>query len=143
MPWPWKKRPNGPDLEETLTTWLRLHGIDPNEAIHKTVKRMQAMEKEKQERPQPPKSVPNINAGLILAIELLNRGALSVDLIHFGLRLRSLGDDWEIGPVPQHAIKRHADMFWALEAPDPPIAGDEVTDDTPEAPRVGAAPENA
>jgi hypothetical protein len=86
------------------------------------------------------------SGSLVAAIELLQRGALVVDMHEFNMRLRKEGDDWGICSIPQHARQHHAqkELRDALANAYPvPPEHEEDTDAQPEAPAVGSAPTNA
>ena len=89
---------------------------------------------------------PDFNTCLILAIEMLKRGAPSVDMHPWGLRLRAPTETlqtWSVGLIPQNAQNEYAASL--LNEPpsvpsDPPTDGDEGDPNvTVPAPRVGVA----
>jgi len=85
--------------------------------------------------------LPNFETCLLLGLEMLKRGARSVDMHPWGLRLQAPeqeGGTWSVGLIPQKAQQEYARTLLGpnplLEEvapidPDPntPIAGDEVT----------------
>jgi hypothetical protein len=53
---------------------------------------------------------PNFTGALVMAIELLKRGARTVDLHEFNMRVRKLGASWTICSIPMHAKMDHAQL---------------------------------
>jgi hypothetical protein len=77
---------------------------------------------------------------LLLAIELLKKGAPMVDIHHWGLRIRVLEGSWSVGPIPVDVATEHSRMLLAglVNSNTTPIDG-EGGSDGDEAPRVGTA----
>jgi hypothetical protein len=96
---------------------------------------------------------PDFTTCLILSLEMLKRGARSVDMHPWGLRLRKPvndSDTWSVGLIPQVAQEEYARSLFgdppplgeaAPIDPDPnaPSGSGEVTDGESDPP-VGAAP---
>jgi len=94
---------------------------------------------------------PNFETCLLLGLEMLKRGAKSIDMHPWGLRLRSPAKEsgtWSVGLIPREAqleyalaMSGEAGPVVAVVDPDPntPIAGEEVSDETT---RLRVAPEN-
>lgn len=84
---------------------------------------------------------PDFNTCLILAIEMLKRGAGSVDMHPWGLRLRAPTatlETWSVGLIPKHAQEEYAASFTQRAVqPNGPIDGQEDPNVT--ATRMGAA----
>jgi hypothetical protein len=75
----------------------------------------------------------------LLVLEMLKRGAGTVDVHQIGVCIRVVDGAWSVGAIPQH---RQAEHYDSLLPPDfkvqPPIDGDEVIDES-QTPGVGAA----
>ena len=85
---------------------------------------------------------PDFGVALIMAIELIKRGAQTVDLHEWNLRLEALGTEWDIGSIPAHAHDRYEEGRLALALAyqtQTPIAGEEAPYDPDAAPEVGLA----
>ncbi len=93
---------------------------------------------------------PDFNTCLILAIEMLKRGVVTVDMHPWGLRLRApaaSGGVWSVGMIPQAAQDEYAESLFGTPAPvavppepepESPIVGEE--DPNEQAPEVGPTP---
>jgi hypothetical protein len=88
----------------------------------------------------PPVIETNFTTLMILAIELLKKGAPMVDMHHWGLRIRVLDGSWSVGPIPADVAIEHYQMQLAglVNSNTTPIDG-EGEYDGGETPRVGTA----
>jgi hypothetical protein len=80
----------------------------------------------------------------LLVLEMLKRGAGTVDVHRMNVCIRVVDGAWSVGGIPQHRVAEHYDSLlpqeWTKteEQPKAPIDGDEVIDES-QTPRVGAA----
>jgi hypothetical protein len=77
----------------------------------------------------------------LLVLEMLKRGAGTVDVHPMHVCIRVVDGAWSVGGIPQHRLAEHYDSLLPPEfkVDEPPIDGEGDQSDPTEAPRVGAA----
>jgi hypothetical protein len=72
----------------------------------------------------------------LLVLEMLKRGAGTVDVHPMNVCIRVVDGAWSVGKIPRHRVAEHCDSLlpqeWiaAEEQPKAPIDGDEVIDES-------------
>jgi hypothetical protein len=80
----------------------------------------------------------------LLVLEMLKRGAGTVDVHQLNVCIRVVDGAWSVGGIPQHRLEEHYNSLlppeWAKteEQPKAPIDGDEVIDES-QTPGVGTS----